>query len=153
MICTGNSLSYTLSNRVQLEYLRKHPERVDAVTMPLPISPDLHLQAEDIIPVNGEQVSVGTFYAALDMKVNLRGIEIAGVTYQNQLENGEPVLAISGKLVNVSGHELPVPPLRVSLSNDSNRELYHWTFDAGVTTLAGVGFAILLIFFVLLATF
>ncbi len=83
-----------------------------------------------------------TFYAALDMPVNLRGIEIAGVIYRNQFENGEPILAVSGKLVNVSGHELPVPPLRVSLNDDSNRELYHWTFDAGVTTLApGAGSA------------
>ena len=67
MVCTGSSLSYTLSNRVQLEYLRKHPDLVDAVTTPLQISPDLHVQGEDIIPVSGDQVSVGTFYSALDI--------------------------------------------------------------------------------------
>ena len=77
-----------------------------------------------------------TFYTAFGIPVNLRGIEIAGVSYRDQLENGEPVLAISGRLVNVSGHELPVPRILVSLSDADKRELYHWTFDANVATLA-----------------
>jgi predicted Zn finger-like uncharacterized protein len=77
-----------------------------------------------------------TLYAALGMPVNLRGIEIAGVSYRDQLENGEPVLAVSGRLFNVSGHELPVPRILVSLSDGDKRELYHWTFDANVATLA-----------------
>ncbi len=67
MICTGNSLSYTLSSRVQLEYLRKHPEKVDSVLTPLPLSPEMHVQPEDIVPVTGDQVSVGTFYSVLDI--------------------------------------------------------------------------------------
>ena len=77
-----------------------------------------------------------TFYAALGMPVNLRGLEFHGVSYRDQVENGEAVLAISGELVNVTAHALPVPPLRVSLSDKDQRELYHWTFDAGVATLA-----------------
>jgi len=77
-----------------------------------------------------------TFYAALGMPVNLRGLEFHGVTYRDQFDNGEAVLAISGQLVNVTMHELPIPPIRISLSDKERRELYHWTFDAGVTTLA-----------------
>jgi predicted Zn finger-like uncharacterized protein len=77
-----------------------------------------------------------TFYAALGMPVNLRGIEIAGVSYRDEFENGETVLAVSGRLVNVSGHELPVPRILVSLSDGDKRELYHWTFYANVATLA-----------------
>ena len=50
-----------------------------------------------------------TFYAALGMPVNVRGLEFSGVTYRDQFENGEPVLAVSGKLVNVELAELPVP--------------------------------------------
>ena len=67
MVCTGNSLSYTLSPRVQLDFLRKHPERLNSVSLPIPITPEMHLQPEDIIPVSGDQVSVGTFYSALDI--------------------------------------------------------------------------------------
>jgi predicted Zn finger-like uncharacterized protein len=77
-----------------------------------------------------------TLYAALGMPVNLRGLEFAGVTYSDQLENGEPVLAVSGKLVNVTSHEIPVPAIRVSLSDNDKRELYHWTFASGISTLA-----------------
>ena len=77
-----------------------------------------------------------TFYAALGMKVNLRGLEFSGVTYKDQLENGEAVLAITGQLVNVTTRELPVPAIFVSLSDNEKRELYHWTFDAGVAKLA-----------------
>lgn len=77
-----------------------------------------------------------TFYAALGMPVNLRGLEFSGVTYRDQVENGEAVLAISGQLVNVTSRALPVPPIRVSLADKDKRELYHWTFDSGVTTLA-----------------
>jgi predicted Zn finger-like uncharacterized protein len=77
-----------------------------------------------------------TLYAALGMKVNLRGLEFAGVTYSDQLENGEPVLAISGRLINVTSHEIPVPAIRVSISDNDKRELYHWTFAPGVTMLA-----------------
>ncbi len=76
-----------------------------------------------------------SFYAALGMPVNLRGIEISGVSYHNQSENGEPVLAVSGRLVNVSTNELPVPRILVSLSDSDKRELYHWSFDANVATL------------------
>jgi predicted Zn finger-like uncharacterized protein len=77
-----------------------------------------------------------TFYAALGMKVNLRGLEFQGIAYRDRIENGEAVLAISGQLVNVTAHALPVPPIRVSLSDKERRELYHWTFDSGVATLA-----------------
>ena len=72
MVCTGNSLNYTLSTRVQMEYLRKHPEKADDVLTPLPISSDLHIQPEDIIPISGDQVSIGAFYASLDISTLLQ---------------------------------------------------------------------------------
>ncbi len=83
MVCTGNSLSYTLSPRVQLEFLRKHPERLNSVSLPIPITPEMHLQPEDIIPVSGDQVSVGTFYSALDISSLLQ-------------RKGKPVLVRAG---------------------------------------------------------
>ena len=44
-------------------------------------------------------------------------------------------LVISGRIVNITSHELSVPPIVVSLTDADKRELYHWTFPTGVTTL------------------
>ena len=40
-----------------------------------------------------------------------------------------------GKIVNVSDRELPVPVIRVMLSDEAQREIYHWMFAAGVQSL------------------
>ncbi|MGQ0742130.1 MAG: DUF3426 domain-containing protein [Alphaproteobacteria bacterium] len=80
-----------------------------------------------------------TLYAAIGMPVNLRGLEFSRVRYEDHAENGEPVLAITGELVNITSRTLPVPPIRVALSDGARRELYHWTFQAGVQTLAPGG--------------
>ena len=76
-----------------------------------------------------------TLYAAIGMPVNLRGIALTDVAYQQEFEDGQPVLAVTGKVVNVSDRELPVPELQVVLTDDARRELYHWTFDTGVPSL------------------
>jgi predicted Zn finger-like uncharacterized protein len=76
-----------------------------------------------------------SLYAAIGMPVNLRGIALTDVAYQQEFEDGQPVLSVTGKVVNVSDRELPVPELQVVLTDDSRRELYHWTFDAGIPTL------------------
>jgi len=65
-------------------------------------------------------------YATFGVKVNSGGIEINDVTYRHETENGRPVLEVTGKLVNVSSHELAVPRVRVTLTDDNQRELYHW---------------------------
>ena len=66
---------------------------------------------------------------AVGMKVNTVGIELDDATFHHQTEDGEDVLAISGKLVNITAHELSVPQIRVTLSDDERRELYHWNFQ------------------------
>jgi hypothetical protein len=77
-----------------------------------------------------------TLYAAIGMPVNLRGLEFSRVRYEDQTENGEPVLAIAGDLFNITSRTLPVPPIRISLNDGTGRELYHWTFRTQVRTLA-----------------
>jgi predicted Zn finger-like uncharacterized protein len=74
-------------------------------------------------------------YAALGMPVNVRGMALINIAYQQDFEDGQPVLSVTGKVVNISNHELPVPGLRVVLTDDSRHELYRWTFDVGVPTL------------------
>ena len=45
------------------------------------------------------------------------------------------MLSVTGKVVNISNKEQPVPEIRVVLFDDAKHELYQWTFDAGVPTL------------------
>jgi predicted Zn finger-like uncharacterized protein len=75
-------------------------------------------------------------YSSLGLKVNNRGIDFAHVDYHRESEDGQVVLAVTGTIVNDGNRELPVPQsVRVTLSDASNRELYHWNFTPNVQTL------------------
>jgi predicted Zn finger-like uncharacterized protein len=76
-----------------------------------------------------------SLYRALGQDVNTRGLEFKNVSYREEIENGEAVLAVTGKLVNITSHELPVPAIRVTLTDGDKRELYNWSFSANVATL------------------
>src|SRR5438105_2919473 len=77
-------------------------------------------------------------YATFGVKVNSGGIEINDVTYRHETENGKPVLEVSAKLVNVSSHEATVPRVRIALTDDDQRELYHRIYNPPQRSL-GVG--------------
>lgn len=76
-----------------------------------------------------------SLYSALGMPVNIRGLEIRDLHNRIETEGGQEVLAISGKLANVTGHELSVPPIRITLTDGNKRVLYSWSFSANVATL------------------
>ena len=76
-----------------------------------------------------------SLYAALGLHVNTRGLDFVDVSYHRETEDGQQVLAVSGKLVNISAHELSVPAIEVTLTDDSKRMLYHWSFNSNVATL------------------
>jgi predicted Zn finger-like uncharacterized protein len=76
-----------------------------------------------------------SLYAAVGLPVNVRGIELTNISYQQEYQDGQPVLSVTGKVVNISNRELPVPEIRVVLLDDAKHELYHWNFDAGIPTL------------------
>jgi hypothetical protein len=76
-----------------------------------------------------------SLYAAVGLPVNVRGIQLTNIAYQQEYQNGQPVLSVTGKVVNISNRELPVPEIRVVLLDDAKHELYHWNFDAGIPTL------------------
>jgi predicted Zn finger-like uncharacterized protein len=76
-----------------------------------------------------------SLYAALGLPVNVRGIALVNVAYRQEVEDGQPVLSVSGKVVNVTNRELPVPELSVVLTDGAKHELYHWNFEVGVPTL------------------
>lgn len=75
-------------------------------------------------------------YNSLGLKVNTSGIDFRQVDYRRESEDGQVVLAVTGQIVNAGGRELPVPQtVRVTLSDASNHELYHWTFKPSATVL------------------
>lgn len=76
-----------------------------------------------------------SLYSALGMKVNARGLAFEDVSRRYESEDDQTVLAVSGNIVNVSGRELPVPQVRVILTSNDKRELYHWNFTPDAATL------------------
>jgi predicted Zn finger-like uncharacterized protein len=75
-------------------------------------------------------------YSTLGLPVNASGIDFRQVDYRRESEDGQVVLAVSGMIVNVGQRELPVPQtVRVTLSDASKHELYHWTFKPNATVL------------------
>ncbi len=75
-------------------------------------------------------------YAALGMEVNTRGLAFHNLTYGQDFENGVPVMAIKGEIVNVSGSEIVPPRVRFSLLNEADQEIYHWTMKVDKKPLA-----------------
>lgn len=75
-------------------------------------------------------------YNSLGLKVNTSGIDFRSVDYRRESEDGQVVLAVTGQIVNSGPRQLPVPQtVRVTLSDASNHELYHWTFKPNATVL------------------
>jgi predicted Zn finger-like uncharacterized protein len=84
-----------------------------------------------------------SLFSRLGMAVNMRGLDFADVRHTNQTEDGQPVLVITGKVVNVTGKKLDVPPLRVTLSDANKHAIYDWSFAPSSHALApgqAVGF-------------
>ena len=75
-------------------------------------------------------------YSSLGMNVNAHGIDFVHVDYHRESEDGQVVLALAGRIVNNGTRELPVPQsVRVTLSDTSNHELYHWNFTPEAQSL------------------
>lgn len=72
--------------------------------------------------------ATASLYALLNESVHPQSMEFQNVTYEHQYENGMPVLAISGEVVNIGDDRQPVPRVRVGLRDESQNELYAWTF-------------------------
>ncbi|HEY4265760.1 MAG TPA: DUF3426 domain-containing protein [Micropepsaceae bacterium] len=76
-----------------------------------------------------------SLYSVLGLPVNVRGITLTNIAYKQEYEDGQQVLSVTGKIVNVSKRDQVVPEIRVVLLDNAKHELYHWTFDAGIQTL------------------
>ncbi|HET7083937.1 MAG TPA: DUF3426 domain-containing protein [Rhizomicrobium sp.] len=75
-------------------------------------------------------------YSSLGLHVNTSGIDFRQVEYRRETEDSQVVLAVTGTIVNTGSRELPVPQtVRVTLSDSSNHELYHWSFKPNAQVL------------------
>ena len=67
--------------------------------------------------------------------MNPVGIGFADVNHWQQTQDGQSVLTISGKLVNVSARDVAVPSIEVTLTDAAKRAVRQWNFAPGVVTL------------------
>ncbi len=65
-------------------------------------------------------------YAAIGLPVNLRGLEIASLRCNIDVDDGRKILTVEGELANVSGRDLALPELRLSIWGQK-KEFYSWT--------------------------
>ncbi|GLK54861.1 putative Zn finger-like uncharacterized protein [Methylopila capsulata] len=82
--------------------------------------------------------SLASLYARIGMPVNVRGLEISGVRSVEEIEEGAPMLLVTGTIANVAQGPRDVPRLRLAVVADDGREVYSWTTVAGRTKI-GVG--------------
>jgi hypothetical protein len=79
----------------------------------------------DIVRVWPQSASL---YGLVGMEINTRGLWFRDVTYEREFQDGMHILVLEGRIVNITGEPQSVPPVRVSLRDAEQRELYHWTF-------------------------
>jgi predicted Zn finger-like uncharacterized protein len=87
------------------------------------------------------------FYAPPELKARL-GLSAAGATplqlvktnmVLQQLESGNQLLTISGRVINPTNKEQEVPPLQARLNNAQGKMIYSWTIAPPVRSLPAGG--------------
>lgn len=82
-----------------------------------------------------------SLFARVGMTVNTRGLNFIDVQHKSQMEDGQPVLVITGKLLNGGAQQVAVPHLSVTLSDADKHPIYRWSF-AAAAKVAGPGQAV-----------
>jgi len=68
-----------------------------------------------------------SFYAALGLGVNLRGLAFDGLTTTTEQHEGVPILVVEGNIVNDARKVVDVPRLKFVVRNAERQEIYSWT--------------------------
>jgi predicted Zn finger-like uncharacterized protein len=68
-----------------------------------------------------------SFYAALGMPVNLRGLSFAEVVTSMEANDGVPILVVHGDIINDTGGVVEVPRLKFIVRNAAKQEIYSWS--------------------------
>jgi predicted Zn finger-like uncharacterized protein len=75
-------------------------------------------------------------YATAGKPVNLRGLEFREVRTTRETHDGIALLVTEGKIANISGNDLELPPIRIAAVGANGQELYAWTAAPSRGTLA-----------------
>jgi hypothetical protein len=66
-------------------------------------------------------------YAALGLAVNLRHMDVFGLTARLVEEDGRKLLLVEGEIRNVGEAPRTPPRMRLAVEDARGREIYHWT--------------------------
>ena len=77
-----------------------------------------------------------SFYAAIGLPVNLRGLAFDGIATTTEQHEGVPILVVEGTIVNESRKLADMPHLRFAVRNAAHQEVYSWTVAPPRTMLA-----------------
>jgi predicted Zn finger-like uncharacterized protein len=78
---------------------------------------------------------LASFYSAIHVPVNLRGLAFTDLKIGNEIHDGVPVLVIEGLIVSTTSKTTAVPRLRFALRSVSGAEVYSWTAPPAQPTL------------------
>ncbi len=74
-------------------------------------------------------------FELVGLEVNLVGLDFQDLAWEREVENGTPVLIISGRIVNVSDVGAYVPAVKLSLLTGEKDELFSWVTEPEARTL------------------
>jgi predicted Zn finger-like uncharacterized protein len=70
---------------------------------------------------------MASFYAAIGMPVNLRGLNFDSLATATEQHEGVPILVVEGNIVNDTSKTADVPHIRFAVRNAARQEIYSWT--------------------------
>jgi predicted Zn finger-like uncharacterized protein len=70
---------------------------------------------------------LASFYSAIGMPVNLRGLAFTDLKIGNEIHDGVPVLVVEGLIVSMVSTPVDIPRIRFALRNATGAEVYSWT--------------------------
>ncbi len=70
---------------------------------------------------------LASLYRLVGLDVNLRDLELSGVSLYRDTQEDMPILIIKGQVTNLRQEDQDLPALRFTLRGKRNQELYAWT--------------------------
>jgi predicted Zn finger-like uncharacterized protein len=70
---------------------------------------------------------LASFYSAIGMPVNVRGLAFTDLKIGNEIHDGVPVLVVEGMIVSMVSMPVDVPQMRFALRSATGAEVYSWT--------------------------
>jgi predicted Zn finger-like uncharacterized protein len=70
---------------------------------------------------------LASFYSAIGMPVNLRGLTFTDLKIGNEIHDGVPVLVVEGLIVSMVSTPVDIPRIRFALRDATGAEVYSWT--------------------------